>query len=146
MDPVIGGLIAMQAVGGGIKTLADLFDNTGAKEAELTRQAANLKLSALEETMRRAEGQQTQVLSSTKARMAATGFSSDSKSFTNYLTGMAQEFQKQNDYARQSGMASIDLMRDAADVQGSSAAHILAGVNDLLGTGAGIISKLKPTG
>lgn len=115
MDPVLGSMIAM-GVGGGLKILGGLFDDTRSKEAGLMRQQADLKLAALEETERRAEGSQSQALSSTKARLASTGFSSSSSSFGDYMAGMAAEFQKQNEFARKQGLASVDLMRKAADI------------------------------
>lgn len=142
MDPVTLGLIAM-GVGGGVKALGDLFDDTASRQAALTRKAADLKQSALEETMRRTEGSQTQVLSSTKARMAASGFSVNSKSFDDYLTGMAGEFQKQNAFQKQSGMASIELMREGADIMDDPTARYLRGATDLLGTGANILTRMK---
>lgn len=117
MDPVIGGLIAM-GVGGGLKSIAGLFDNSAAQRATLMRQQASMELSSLEENMRRVEGQQTQVLSSTKARMAATGFSSASTSFDNYLSGMSDQFKFQNQYAQTKGVANYDMQMHAADLTG----------------------------
>jgi hypothetical protein len=67
--------------------------------------------------MRRAEGMQTQLLSSTKARMAATGFSTESGSFEGYLTGMAEEFTRQNDFAKKQALQNIELERAAADLK-----------------------------
>lgn len=143
MDPVTMGLIAM-GVGGAVKLAGDLFDDTSSKQANLMREQARLKMGALEETMRRREGEQTQVLSSTKARMAATGFSSDSLSFTNYLTGMADEFKKQDEYASKSGLASIALMDKAADILDDPMKKILGGISDVFGIGssmAGLMAK-----
>lgn len=137
MDPVTIGLIAM-GIGGAIKIGSDLFDDTAQRKAALMHKEADLKKSALEETMRRAEGSQTQVLSSTKARMAGTGFDSDSESFTSYLTGMASEFQKQNTFQRKQGMASIDLMHEAADIEGSDTPNWLHAISDLAGTVGGM--------
>src|SRR5713226_8963644 len=100
-------------VGGGIKVFSDIFG--GISQASLMRKEAQLKLSTLEENMRRTEGAQTQVLSSTKARMAGTGFSSDSPSFTDYIKTMSTEFEAQNRAAREMGLQSVDLIRQGAD-------------------------------
>jgi hypothetical protein len=111
LDPVTLGLISM-GVGGAVKTLGGLFGGIGS-QADLMRKEASLKLSTLEENMRRTEGQQTQVLSSTKARMAGTGFSTDSGSFTDYIHTMATEFDLQNKFTWEAGRKSVDLMRRA---------------------------------
>jgi hypothetical protein len=116
------------------KVLGGLFDNT----ADLMRQQAQVKLSTLEENMRRTEGQQTQVLSSTKARMAGTGFSDDSKSFTGYIQTMATEFEAQNKATHDIGLKSVDLMRQAADDAEMKkwlgiGGDILGGAKDILG-------------
>lgn len=134
MDPVTLGLISM-GVGGAIKTLGGLFDNTASREADIMRQQAQLKLSTLEENMRRTEGQQTQVLSSTKARMAGTGFAGDSASFSNYITTMATQFSAQNKATMQQGRASVDLMNQAADITDSTGLQKLFGAAaDIFGT------------
>lgn len=146
MDPVTLGLISM-GVGGAIKVGADLFDNTGAKQAGLMREQANLKLSALEENMRRTEGQQTQVLSSTKARMAGTGFASDSPTFSSYITTMATQFDLQNKFAEDSGLKSVDLMRQGADMLDNPVAKGFKVAADIFGTGAsmfGLASAKAP--
>lgn len=143
MDPVTAGLIAM-GVSGGVKALAGLLDNSAEKKAQLMRQEADLKQSALEESLRRAEGAQTQVLSSTKTRMAATGLSGDSGTFQSYLTGMASEFQKQDAFARESGMKSIDLTRKAADITGDvGLSKWLNFGADIFGTASNIFSLGK---
>lgn len=145
MDPVTLGLISM-GVGGAVKVASDLFDDTASRQANLMRKEADLKLSTLEENMRRTEGAQTQVLSSTKARAAATGFASDSASFDRYLTGMAAEFQRQNDFTKTQGMAQVDLMRESADILGSPVPKFIKAATDIFGTGTGIAGLLKPGG
>lgn len=126
MDPVTLGLISM-GVGGAIKVGANLFSDSG---ADAMREQAKLKLSALEENMRRTEGQQTQLLSSTKARMAGTGFDASSPSFTNYITTMADEFTKQNEFTLKNGLAAVDLMQQSADKLASPLKPLLgAGVD-----------------
>lgn len=115
MDPTLIGLIGTGG-GGALKGLAGLFDHSVEDQAAIMRREADIRQSALEETMRRTEGQQAQVLSSTKARMAGTGFATDSGSFDKYLTGMAAEFQKQNDFTRKNTMDSIEMERGAADL------------------------------
>lgn len=143
MDPVVAGLVAM-GIGGGLKAFAGLFDDTASKKADLMRKQAGLEQGALEETMRRREGAQTQVLSSTKARMAGSGFSNDSKSFTDYLTGMASEFEKQNSFARTQGMQAIDLERQAADITGDNGVSKWLNFGaDVLGTGGNILATGK---
>jgi hypothetical protein len=132
-------------VGGAIKVAGDLFNNTGAKEADLMRQQAGQKLAALEETMRRTEGQQTQVLSSTKARMAGGGFNVDSASFTNYLGAMNDQFAQQNAYTRKTGMDSIASMYQAADIMGDPLKRILGVAADVTGT-AGAMAGLAKFG
>jgi hypothetical protein len=133
VDPITLGLISM-GVGGAIKVAGDLFDNTGSRQADLMHQQAAAKLSALEETMRRTEGQQTQVLSSTKARMAATGFDAGSGTFTNYLGAMADQFAQQNAYTRKAGLDSIASMNTAADIMGDPLKRILGAAADVAGT------------
>jgi hypothetical protein len=146
MDPVTAGLIAVGVGGGLIKAFGGLFDDTAEKKANLMRKEADLSKSALEENMRRTEGQQTQVLSSTKARLAATGFDSDSNSFTQLLSGMSSEFDKQNAFARKQGEASIDLQRQAADITGDvGTSKWLNFGADVLGT-AGDIFKISKFG
>lgn len=125
MDPVTIGLVSM-GVGGALKVFGGLFGNN---EADLIRQQAQLKQDTLTENMRRTEGQQTQVLSSTKARMAGTGFAAESGSFTDYIKTMDTEFTRQNKMTRDLGMRSVDLMR-----QGASAAD----TNKLLGSLSGV--------
>lgn len=137
MDPVTMGLIAM-GIGGAVKIAASLFDDTADRQAALINKEADLKQSALEETMRRAEGQQTQVLSSTKARMAGSGFASDSLSFKDYLTGMATEFQRQNDFQRESGEKSIELMRQGASMIADPMHRILQAITGGVETGVGV--------
>lgn len=129
MDPVTLSMISM-GVGGGVKVFGDIFG--GAARADTMRQEAQLKLSTLEENMRRTEGQQTQVLSSTKARMAGTGFSSDSPSFTNYIQTMATEFDASNKATIDLGTESARLMRKGADA--ASLAGAIGGAGDILGT------------
>lgn len=131
MDPVTLGLVSM-GVGGAVKMFGDIFG--GNSQADLMRKEAGLKLSALEENMRRTEGHQTQVLSSTKARMAGSGFSGDSGSFTNYISTMATEFENQNKTTVEQGLKSIDLIREGADAAQLGGA--LGGVGDFFGTGA----------
>lgn len=143
MDPVVAGLIAM-GVSGGVKALAGLFDKSAGQKAQLMRQEADLKQSSLEESLRRAEGAQTQVLSSTKSRMAGSGFSTDSGSFQSYLTGMASEFQKQDAFARESGMKAIDLTRKAADITDSDGLSKWLNFGaDIFGTAGNILSTGK---
>lgn len=137
MDPATISLITM-GVGSAVKVGSDLFDDSGAREAKLLREQAMLKQSALEETMRRSEGAQTQVLSSTKARMAATGFDSGSESFTNYLSGMADQFQMQNKFQAQQGMKSIDLMEQGANILADPTRKYLRAATDFLGGAAGL--------
>lgn len=143
MEPVTLGLIAM-AVGAAIKITASALDDSGERQAALMHKQANMKLSALEETTRRAQGQQTQILSSTKARMAGSGFSSDSSSFSNYLTGMATEFQNQNDFAKRQGMAAVDLILGGADIYADQTKKWLGTAADVAGSAANIGSMYKP--
>jgi hypothetical protein len=143
MDPVTLGLISM-GVGGAIKVGADLFDNTAGKQADLMHQQAALKLSGLEENMRRTEGQQTQVLSSTKARMAGSGFATDSGSFTNYISTMATQFDLQNKATKEGGMKSIDLMNQAADIMDDPMKKIFGTAADIFGTAGAILGTMKP--
>lgn len=147
MDPVTMSLIAA-GVGGGIKAIAGLFDDSAQRKADLMNKEADIKTSALEETMRRAEGQQTQVMSSTKARLAGTGFSSESSSFHQLLAGMATEFQKQNEFAQKQGMAAIDLIRQGAnDVESAGNWQKVLGVaNAVTGSVANIAGILTPRG
>jgi hypothetical protein len=127
VDPVTIGLVSM-GVGGALKAFGGLF---GPDEGALIRKQAQLKLDTLEENMRRTEGQQTQVLSSTKARMAGTGFASDSGSFTDYIQTMSTEFDRQNRATKELGLQSVDLMRQGAD---------MADTNRLLNTVGGLAS------
>lgn len=146
MDPVTLGLISM-GVGGAVKTLGGLFDNTASRQADLMHQQAQLKLATLEENMRRTEGQQTQVLSSTKARMAGTGFAGNSASFTNYLTTMATEFSAQNKAAMQQGLKSVDLMNQAADLTGDVGfAKLFGAAGDIFGTASNMAALAKVGG
>jgi hypothetical protein len=133
VDPVTLGLVSM-GVGGAVKMFGDIFGGFG--KADLMRKEAQLKLSSLEENMRRTEGQQTQVLSSTKARMAGTGFATDSASFTDYIQTMSTEFDAQNKFAREQGLKSVDLIRQGADAAALGGA--LGAAGDLFGTGAQI--------
>lgn len=143
MDPVTLGLITM-GVGGAIKLGGDLFDDTASRQANLMRQEAQVKNSALEENMRRAEGAQTQVLSSTKARMAGTGFDSSSASFSNYLEGMGAQFAAQNKFTADAGQKSIQLMEQSADLIGDPLKKVFAVAGDVAGTGANIAGVMKP--
>jgi hypothetical protein len=136
------GLISM-GVGGALKIGADLFDNTADKQAALMRQEAQLKLSGLEENMRRAEGSQTQVLSSTKARMAGTGFGSDSSSFSGYISTMASEFERQNKFTEESGKKSVDLMNQAADIIDDPLRKLFTVGADLFGTAGSMGGLMK---
>lgn len=144
MDPVTMALIGV-GVGAAGKLLTGLFDHTASDQSNLMHQKADLDQSALDENMRRTEGQQTQVLSSTKARMAATGFDTGSGSFSNYLSGMSQEFNKQNAYALTSGTKSIDLENQAADVTGNVDLSKIFGAVGTAGSTVGTFgSLLKP--
>jgi hypothetical protein len=141
VDPVTLGLVSM-GVGGAVKTLGGLFGGLG--QADLMRKEASLKLSALEEGMRRTEGQQTQVLSSTKARMAGTGFGTDSPSFSKYISTMATEFENQNKFTWDQGLKTVDLIR-----QGANSAEVggfVGAAADLFGTGANMASLSKTAG
>lgn len=117
MDPT---LLQLMATGSKaiLKYGLNIFDNSFGQptQGQLLRDQAEAKLGALDETMRRTEGAQTQVLSSTKARQAGTGFSSSSSSFTGYLQGMAEQFQMQDDFTRTQGMKSVDLIEKAANL------------------------------
>jgi hypothetical protein len=137
VDPVTLSLVSM-GVGGAIKAFGDIFG--GNSQADLMRKQADLKLSGLEESMRRTEGQQTQVLSSTKARMAGSGFDLDSGSFTNYIHTMATEFEAQNKATKEMGMQSVDLIREGADA--AQTAGYVNAAGDILGAGAKIGSIL----
>lgn len=143
MDPITLGLISM-GVGAAIKVGSDLFDSTGSNEASAMHTQADMKLSALEENMRRTEGQQTQVLSSTKARMAGSGFDANSPSFTGYITSMATQFEKQNAYTVKSGMQSINQLNQAADLVDSPAKKILSVGTDLVSSAMGFSNLAKP--
>lgn len=117
MDPIL-----LQMMSTGMKAIGqyglNIFDNTFGQptQGQLLRSQAEGKLSAIEESTRRAEGAQTQVLSSTKAREAGTGFSTASSSFTDYLKNMAEQFQMQDQFAQAQGMKSVDLISKAADL------------------------------
>lgn len=121
MDPITFGTIAM-GVGDVAKMFSGLMDNSGHTNAMLTYRKANLMQSALEENMRRAEGRETQVMSSTKSRMAGSGLDFNSGSFMDYLNGMATEFQKQNAFERKQGTEQIDATRAAAYMMDSNVA------------------------
>jgi hypothetical protein len=138
LDPVMLGLISM-GVGGAVKTVGGLFG--GGNQADTMRKEASLKLSTLEENMRRTEGQQTQVLSSTKARMAGTGFSTESGSFTDYIQTMATEFDKQNEFTYEAGRKTYDLMREGANT--TMAGSLVGGAGDLLGTAGNMFNLSK---
>lgn len=144
MDPTMLSLISA-GVGGAIKVASSLFDDTASRQADLLRQQAQLKLGALEETTRRAEGAQTQVLSSTKARMAGTGFSSDSNSFTNYLSAMGEQFQAQTQYTKEQGVKAISAMDDAATLLDSTSTQrkMLGALGGLFGSGTSIAETAK---
>lgn len=138
MDPITVSLIAA-GIGGGIKAFAGLFDDTPEKVAGLKKQEADMKLAAFEENQRRAEGRQGQVLSSTEAKFAATGFRSDSDSFKSYLTGMASEFQKQNEFSKQQALKAHDLSYQAAELGVPSTMDKALGfTTDVLGTTANV--------
>jgi hypothetical protein len=143
LDPVTLGLISM-GVGGAVKTLGGIFGGIGQSDA--MRKEAGLKLSTLEENMRRTEGQQTQVLSSTKARMAGTGLSSDSGSFTDYIHTMATEFDLQNKSTWESGLKSVDLMLQGADLMGSPLRLGLGAAGDIFGTAGAMFGLAKMGG
>jgi hypothetical protein len=119
LDPLTFGTIAM-GVGDISKMFAGLMDNTGHNTAMLEYRKANLMQSALEENMRRAEGREAQVMSSTKSRMAGSGLEFDSGSFVDYLNGLATEFQKQNAFEKKQAEGEIALTRGAAYVQDSN--------------------------
>jgi hypothetical protein len=133
VDPVTLSMIA-QGVGGAFKVFGDIFG--GNSQADLMRQEAQLKLNTLEENMRRTEGHQTQVLSSTKARMAGTGFSTESGTFTDYIKTMSTEFEAQNKATKETGLKSVDLIRQGADA--AELGGYLKAAGDLFGTGANI--------
>lgn len=137
MDPVTLSLISA-GVGGAVKVASDLFDPSGGQQANLMRQEAALKMSALEESMRRAEGAQTQVLSSTKARMAATGLDSGSATFSGFLKSMSDRFTEQNAFTQAQGTKAISMMDASADILANPAKKLLAGATDFLGTGFNI--------
>jgi hypothetical protein len=106
-----------------LKDIAGMFD-MGAKshyEAKSDMMKANLMQSSLEENMRRAEGMQSQVLQSATSKMASSGLDYSSKSFTDYLSGMATEFQKQDVFTRNQAQSQIDMVRGAAIVQDPNA-------------------------
>lgn len=117
MDPTLLQLFTTGAKAVG-KYGLDIFDGTFGQptQGDMLREQASMKVSALEESTRRAEGAQTQVLSSTKARDAGTGFDSSSASFTNYLQGMANQFQAQDSFATAQGMKSADMIEQAAQL------------------------------
>lgn len=114
----------------------NLFDDPVRQKVDALNKDAQLKQSALDETMRRAEGAQTQVLSSTQARMAGTGFSSDSNSYKSYLTNMAAEFQSQDAVSRGKAQGAIDLQKKAAFnlADGHSLFQGLGIMSDVVGT------------
>lgn len=143
MDPVTLGLISM-GVGGAVKTLGGIFSGLGQSDA--MRKEAQLKLSTLEENMRRTEGQQTQVLSSTKARMAGTGFSSDSGSFTDYIHTMATEFDLQNKSTWEAGIKSVDLTLQGAQLARNPLRLGLGAAGDILGTAGSMFGLAKVGG
>lgn len=114
MDPITFGTIAM---GVGDKMFGSLVD-TGRREEEskALMRRANLMQSSLEENMRRAQGAQTQIMSSTKARMAGSGLEFDSGTFMDYLNGLATEFQKTNAFERKAAEEQISETRQAGAV------------------------------
>ena len=131
MDPA-----TLALLGGGLMSgLAGLLNPGASRGAAITREQAGITQSATEETMRRAEGQQSQTLASAAAGTGASGFSTTSGSFNNYLTSMAEQFQKQNAFTRLQGMQKVDLLNKAADAQDTN--YLTKGLNlgtDLLGT------------
>lgn len=115
MDPYTVALFAVAAAGL-VKGIIGALDDTAERKAALMRQEAGIEQSNLNENMRRMEGQQTQVLSSTQARMAATGFSSTSGSFKGYLSGMADQFKMQDQFQATQGQDVIKLQEQGADI------------------------------
>lgn len=138
MDPATLGLI-VAAVGVGIKVVADQLDDTGAKQAGLLRAQAGQKMSAFEETMRRTEGNQSQILASTKARTAASGFELTG-SFSDYLSGMATQFQFQNSADAANNAQSVDLILRGAGIAGDPSVKNLRTASDIA-SGLGSVGK-----
>lgn len=138
MEPILG------MIGGVFKAEASALDPTNENRAALLRQQAALEKTTLEENMRRLEGSQTQVLSSTKARMAASGFDSGSASFSNYLSGMGEQFQAQDKFMMERGEQSLDLQEEAAKLTGQFglAKWLDFGAN-LLGAGGSAVQTGK---
>lgn len=128
MDPT---LIAM-IFGTALKAGSYVFDQTEQRKAAIMRDGMQRTQQGLEENMRRLEGQQTQVLSSTRARMAGTGFASSSGSFENYMTEMSTQFGLQNTFKQAQGQANIEDMQKAADLTGDN------GFSKWLNFGAGL--------
>lgn len=143
MDPITMGLISM-GVGGGIKALGGLFDDSAQKRAAVMRSEAEQMKSSLEENMRRMEGSQTQVLSSTKVRMASTGFDSGSSSFESYLNGMAEQFGAQDANTEKRGADAYQAQIQAADLVGdNSFAKMMNFGSNLFGTAGNIFGTGK---
>lgn len=139
MDPLTLGLLVTAVVGTAIKVGSDLADNTGAQQAMLLHNQAAQKQSAFEETMRRAEGSQSQVLASTKARAAASGFALTG-SFSDYLSGMATQFQFQNSADAANNRQSVDLILQGAGIAGDPTAKNFRAASDLA-SGLGQVGK-----
>lgn len=138
MDPATLGLI-VAAVGVGIKVVADQLDDTGAKQAALLHSQAAQKQSVFEETMRRQEGSQSQILASTKARTAASGFALTG-SFSDYLSGMATQFQFQNSADAANNRQSVDLILQGASIAGDPSAKNFRTASDIA-NGLGQVGK-----
>jgi hypothetical protein len=132
-DPVtdfINGNVSSSDKMGAIAPGGDLL---GDRQANLMREQAALKLGAFEESMRRAQGMQTQVLSSTKARMAGSGFSTGSGSYSDYIHGMASEFDKQNKMNTEFAAKDLFMSEQAASMTAS--ANSMAGLDTFIGFG-----------
>ena len=136
MDPTL-----LLSLGGGLaSSLSGLLDHSGDKKAELTRAQAGIEQSTTAENLRRAEGRQSQAISSEAALQGGTGFSASSGSFTNMLHSMAEQFQAQNAFTRQQSLQKIDLLNKTA------AAEATNPVQKGLTAGAGILNTLSNFG
>lgn len=139
MDPLTLSILGGSLVSG----LGSLLNDSASKRAAITRGQASLTKSALEENLRRTEGQQAQAVGSTVAGAGATGFAATSSSFTSYLTSMAEQFQKQNAFTRMQDMARVDLLNQAATAEDDNPMAKLLGFGSA--AAGGLTSAYKST-
>jgi hypothetical protein len=83
----------------------------------LGRKAAALQRAETDEAVRRFGAEAQGVLSTTKARGAASGIEADSSSLTTYLSGLAAEFKRQQDWMRDAGYRGARLTAQGANAR-----------------------------